>query len=179
MTRVHQALERARAMDRQKEDVGPVGRPAEDRPALIRHSTVTDTRTAITEPLALGRIAPTRCPGCGKRREGPLRGPWLGRLLGLMGIPLYRCRFCHHRFSGVEGHPEMNQLEGSSFSAFLRPADNRLFDEVIRDLARDEQEQGEHGQSSNAPHGNEGVKEFRKPENWSVAGAVRRSPPRT
>jgi hypothetical protein len=184
MTRLYQAFERAREMARQDPVLGPDGGPAEDPPASIRQSTVTDTKTAIAEPWVLRTTTAIRCPECEKVQEGPLRGPWMRRFFGLMRIPPYRCRFCRRRFSGFDGEtdePVMNQLEGGVFSTFLRPADNRSFDDVIRDIARDEQEQCEHGPSSNASHGNERAKEWelRKPENWPAVGGVHRSHPRT
>jgi hypothetical protein len=141
MTRLNEPPERARTMARQDTDLRPDGGPAADAPASKRQSTITDTRTAIAQPRAPRRAAALRCPDCEKVQDGPLRGPWMKRFFGLMGIPPYRCRVCRRRFSGFEGEtyePAMNQLDGGVFSTFLRPADNRSFDDVIREMARDE-----------------------------------------
>jgi hypothetical protein len=66
---------------------------------------------------------------------------------------------------------------GWAHSAFLRPADNRTFEDVIRDLARDEQEHGQQDPSSNGSNGNERIKEFPSLENRPAVGGVHRSHP--
>jgi hypothetical protein len=88
-----------------------------------------------------------------------------------MGIPAYRCRFCRRGFSGFDpetDEPVIKQLDERVISTFLRPTDNRSFDDLIRDLARDEQEQRKHERSANAAFGTERAKEWemRKRERW-------------
>jgi len=75
----------------------------------------------------------------------------------------------------------MNQLDGKVFSTFLRPADNRSFEDVIRDMARDEREQEENGPSSIAAHDTAGTREreVRKLEKWPAVGNVHRTHPRS
>jgi hypothetical protein len=93
-----------------------------------------------------------------------LPGGWILRGLARLRIPAYRCRACRHRFSEPAGNISdvTSQLEMDAFLTFLRPADNRSFEEVIRDLAREEQEQT-----------NERLKAVRKLEGVSADGQSR------
>jgi transposase-like protein len=170
MSRVHQALERAQEIERQNQNLGPVGRPAERQSGSKRQRTVTDVTAAVAEPLAVGWAVSIKCPNCGMVQEPSVRGPWMRRFFGLMRIPPHRCRSCRRRFSGFDGRTGellMNHLEGWT-STFLRPADNRSFDEVIRDIARDEQERAEH---------DERAEKLRRTEDWSAVGDTHRSHP--
>ena len=171
MSRVHQALERAREIERRNQNIGPAPRPAERQSASMRHRTVTDATTAVAEPLSVGWAKPIRCPNCGMVQEGSVPGPWMRRFFGLMRIPPYRCRSCRRRFSefddGRTGELLMNHLEAWA-STFLRPADNRSFDDVIRDIAREEQEKAGH---------DERAEKLRRTEDWSAVGGSHRSHP--
>ncbi len=85
---------------------------------------------------------PFECPSCQTVQEVSLisRAPWNKKLRALLGVPVHRCICCHRRFSEVEvqevffrGH----RIEVSS--TFLRPADGKGVDEVMREIAEAEQ----------------------------------------
>ena len=157
MTRVTQAFKRLREIAQDKDgiaevledtrtnrtrlrDFEPDPEPIVDLPTSMPPSTVAHTK--ITDPLAPGAATSTsvRCPHCQTRLERRPRGLWTKRFLGLLGIAAYRCRSCGHRFSAFESEAETNQRLGAVFSTFLRPKDNRTFNDLIRDIARAERE---------------------------------------
>jgi hypothetical protein len=112
--------------------------------------------------LDAGLRRPITCPGCGKEQERPDIGPWKKRFLRLMRVRLYRCASCGQRFD-ESARPTSWQ------TAFLSPTDDRRFEDLVRDIARDEREQGEPSEQ------NKGV---RRPEDWPAVGGTGRNRPR-
>jgi hypothetical protein len=110
-----------------------------------------------------------RCPKCGREHEGSLRGPWLTRFFRLIRTAPYRCEFCRERFSAREEAPTGHI--GWGVSPFLRPADNRTFEDVLRDLARDEREKHQQDAESEESDGTDRIREF---EPRKLAGRPRR-----
>jgi hypothetical protein len=134
MSRLHQALERARSRDG--------GSPPLAVPTPLREATVTDIRPTATNTnkVATALVTTVSCPKCGTATEG-VRVLWLRRFLRLMHVPVYRCQFCRRRFSRFaigSAPPPVGQGWGS---AFLSPADNRSFHDVIQAMAHDERGQ--------------------------------------
>jgi hypothetical protein len=128
MTRLHQALERARAMD------------GVEQPTPIRGTSAPDSKApgAPTPRIPVAAPFSFSCPKCGTGKRG-LQVRWLRTLLSWMRIPLYRCSFCRTRFSGfgtVAPAPPVQQWG----AAFLSPPDKRSFHDVIQDMAREERE---------------------------------------
>jgi hypothetical protein len=167
MTRLNQALERARA-ERAKSDqtfaprqtvrqpVRPINRPAAAEPAAPAPSTA---------------YLPVRCEACGMVRTTGQRhslASWIRHLA--ISTRLRRgCRKCGREIMAshaVAGGSHV-RLDGWE-STFLRPGDNRSFDDVIRDLARDEQEQAqnEHRPATSVP---ERTTDVLRPESWPTA----------
>jgi hypothetical protein len=103
-----------------------------------------------------------------------LPGGWIRRSLARLRIPAYRCRACRRRFSkpvSDVGDPA-SQLEAEAFLTFLHAADNRSFDDVIGDIARDEQQQATALGTVPSPE-NERFKTVRKLEGVSADGQSR------
>ena len=182
MTRLHQALEKAGQLERNRATLRPDVRRAEEPAVPSPQPPLRDTTSGIAEPLPLrpSTAVGLRCPKCDHEQQHPRPGPWMNRVFALMRIPLYRCGFCRHRFSGFgsDAAPVLNQLEGRAFSTVLKPADNRSFEDIIRDMARDEQAQTE--PASPEEHASDGAheREARKPEKWPAVGAIHRNHPR-
>src|SRR5688572_9014328 len=157
MSRLYEALERARELGQRDPTVAPEGGRSEAlSPPAIHQTVVPDRAPRVEPPTPSHTTTAIRCPACDKVQDGVLRAPWKNRVYGMLGIPLYRCRSCRRRFSEAirqTDEPVTNHLEGRVFSSFLRPADNRTFDDVIRDMARDEREQGDLRPGSTAGHG--------------------------
>jgi hypothetical protein len=129
---------------------------AQHQSASARPVARTGAPGEIAEILDVGGRKPMTCPGCGKEQERPRINHWWMRLLRLMRIRPYRCRACGHRFE------ESAQLTLWS-SAFLRPADDRRFEDLVRDIARDEREQAQ-------PQQDKQEKTVRRLEDWPAVG---------
>jgi len=198
MTRLHEALERAKAINAQTQqssgesvEAAPASSPpfveqtkAQPRgpvePVLrpkARRPMVTEPATAVSEsvPLAHGAMAPLSCPDCRSPHPGSPR--WMRRLFGLLGLAPYRCRFCGRRFSELEASPP-NPTEETVFSTFLSPEDGRSFQDLIRDMALEEQGQEALGPTSGLSFGSEWPRDVVKSEPRPAIGGVRQKHPR-
>jgi hypothetical protein len=126
MTRLHQALERARLLE------------AESAPRPFReHLASSETTPTIASSSEISHVnaGDLVCTSCGTPHTG-FRG--LRWLIALIRIPLFRCGFCRRRSSRLgAAHP---QTQGWG-AAFLPPTDQRTFQDVIREMARDEQQE--------------------------------------
>jgi hypothetical protein len=102
-----------------------------------------------------------KCPGCGAVQKRRKAGPWARRLLRLLRMRPFKCGVCRHRFD------DPNPLVSWS-SSFLSPVDNRVFEDFVRDIARDERENREREQEGTV----------RRPEDWPAVGGAHRNHPR-
>ena len=143
MTRVHQARERARAIESKTpnalRDFGPP-----EEPVFRWQPAVTETTTPpAARPVAPGPTPTLRCPKCRGVQEGSPRGAWMTRVLTMMRIPPYRCSVCRSRVSRFDretDQPATDQL-GGAFRGFLPTADGRSFADIIVDMSRTEREE--------------------------------------
>ena len=76
------------------------------------------------------------------------------------------------------GQPLSAQREVEAFSSFLRPADDRDFEELIRDIAQAEQEENAHGPDLQRVERMEQTRELRRSVDWRP-GSVPKGHPRT
>jgi len=62
-------------------------------------------------------------------------------MFGILGVPASRCASCGHGFSSAEHERVLtDSARAKAVSAtFLRPEDDRAFQDVLRDLTRDEE----------------------------------------
>jgi hypothetical protein len=93
---------------------------------------------AAGDPIKVAKVRAITCPQCGSLYEGSPRGPQMKWCLGLIGMSPYRCKNCRRGFEATETTP---LEDGETSSIFLRPEDERTFQEVISDVARDERQQ--------------------------------------
>lgn len=207
MTRLTEALKRAGATQKQSPDDVPTGLTADHSPRVDAPPTfdfsftetgavaegskrsmwppaVSETEVTKDEPAATAVGTLTRCPGC-ERVEGVrthVLGFWERRVLSLMRIRPYRCDFCgyrFYRFNRESAGPVTDQKGGKVFSTFLRPADNRDFNELIRDIAQAEWEQQRSQDSNSYPvHGKWHKRELRESLNWPAVSSGQKTDPR-
>lgn len=199
MTRLTQALERADPTRKQRPTDDPAALAAGTRVAVPptldfnsgetgkvadaphRPMRVPAVMTEVTkhEPEATRTTAPIRCPGCervqGVRSQGP--GFWGRRILPLFRIGRYRCDACGHRFYRFNvdtADPVTDQNGVGVFSTFLPPADNRDFNELIRDIAEAERDQQSSPDSS--PVDEPPTRESRESLNWPAVSNQKTDP---
>ena len=151
MTRLYRALDHTAQTENDGEYVGgEVSGTSRDpfrevvhRPRRRHEGAAEAPSFSFTPPSTERRVATVRCPACGARQR-PGAG-WTKWVLNLLRVKPYRCDFCRHRFSETEAHrtadPSGPRDDRAVFSTFLKPADSREFRDVIRDIARDEDEQ--------------------------------------
>lgn len=117
MTRVFEALERARSMAWQPDLRVDAGTPS-----------------------------PLRCPGCRAPYVGSVPGPWKARFLKVFRIQPHKCGLCGHRFGSENAFVDPSLADRGReqlFSVFLPPVDERTFDDLIVEIARDEEQLSE------------------------------------
>src|SRR3954462_6766386 len=119
MTRLHQALERARLLEAESSP-----RPFKGRVASSE-ATPAAPSSRGTSQVAEGGVA---CPTCGTPHTGFHRLRWL---IALLRIPLFRCGFCRRRSSRLHAAHPPTQGWGA---AFLPATDQRTFQDVIREM---------------------------------------------
>jgi hypothetical protein len=127
------------------EEVQPErGQPEISRPTVTHSSALfvePINAGPAADPITVAKISAITCPGCGSLYEGPQRGSRMRWFLALVAIPPYRCGFCRRRFRPSETQQEDDK---ETLSIFLRPEDDRSFQDFIRDLARDERKETAH-----------------------------------
>lgn len=145
MSRVYEALQR--------------GRQGADAPRIFRPEPVTE-RGGVSSPTLPpmsedGADSATAPPELSSTANGATSGarPILAKAdgvacprcqsvmptVGVLGVSPIRCTSCGHGFS-AEHQPGPTTTPRTVFSTFLRPEDARTFQDVVRDLARDEEE---------------------------------------
>ena len=161
MSRLYEALQRARqdadAPKTKTVSAEPVAGSDGGSPRNVPPVPTEGRRGAVARPeltsAANGRTSAARprvatatgvaCPRCGNVSPAPSQVRWTARMFGFLGVPASRCTSCGHRFSSAEhqrGPTTTTRSANAVFPAFLRPADARTFQDVVRDLARDEEE---------------------------------------
>lgn len=145
MTRVHQALERARAIGAESEDAPKAFRANPDVLGIWDFADPDrgKERKGPSAPVIQSR--PAEAPAIGPIKEarentrtGPhpsIRRSWIKRVMSLT--------FLRRSRSGSAGYPSAAQQRVEVFSTFLPSTDGRRFDDLIRDLARAEKEKGQ------------------------------------
>jgi hypothetical protein len=139
--------------------LGESGAVAGASPGSMRLPAVTQP-DATTDELARMSVLP-RCPRCDRAHRARAEAPGLWeRILSVMRIRRYQCDFCgcrFRRFGAKEGDPVTDGHGARLSSTFLPAADDRNFNELIRDLSHAEREhQGGQGldpsQARRKPH---------------------------
>ncbi len=137
MTRIHQALERAKAFG--------TATPTTAQPPL-RAPHFGQPAAAVDRPLTVVKGEWIRCPHCGAQAHRLSSRAWLQSLLVRMGLPPYRCGTCRSRFSQI--HFEAPVRTGAeAFSTFIRPEGEGGFQQLLEQIAEAERSQKESGAS--------------------------------
>ncbi len=110
---------------------------------------------------------PFECPSCQTKQEVHLtsRASWNKKLRAFLGVPVHRCICCRRTFSEIEVREAFFRAQRIEVSStFLRPADGKGVDEVMREIAEAEQNKNKRRAEKVAAHTHDPAGELERAE---------------